>query len=105
MNKRKFQETFNSTEYDVDNQTKKKTYQDSAFLLTLPVELVYMIFDNLSDFTIIYSLRLVCTRLNMIMDTYPRCQVSEGSIFNSSYIFSFQGRIKFIVDFIKLIVR
>ncbi|CAF2064576.1 unnamed protein product [Rotaria magnacalcarata] len=74
INKRKFQETFNSTEYDVDNQTKIMTHQDSAFLLTLPVELVYMIFDKLSDFTIICSLRQVCTRLNMIMDTYTRYQ-------------------------------
>ena len=84
---------------------KKKTPQDSAFLLTLPVELVYMIFDNLSNFTIICSLRQVCTRLNMIMDTYPRYHVSLCSIFNSSYIFSFQGRIKFIVDSIIAIIR
>ncbi|CAF3354517.1 unnamed protein product [Rotaria socialis] len=74
MNKRKFQETFNSTEYDVENQTKIMTHQDCTFLLTLPVELVHMIFDNLSDFTIICSFRQVCTRLNMIMDTYPPYQ-------------------------------
>ena len=82
MNKRKFQETFVSTEYDVDNQTKIMTHQDSASLLTLPVELVHKIFDNLKDFTIICSLRQVCTRLNMIMDAYPRYQVSR-SIFIS----------------------
>ena len=82
MNKRKFQEPFNSTEYDSDNQTKIMTHQGSASLLTLPVELVHMIFDNLNDFTIICSLRQVCTGLNMITDTYPRYQVS-CRIFNS----------------------
>ncbi|CAM4878708.1 unnamed protein product [Rotaria socialis] len=50
------------------------THQDSASLLTLPVELIHMIFDNLSDFTIICSLRQVYTRLNTIMDAYPGYQ-------------------------------
>jgi len=92
MNKRKFQETLISTEDDVDKQAKTMTYQGSASFLTLPVELVHMIFDKLSDFIIICSLRNVCTRLNMILDTYPRYQVS-CSIFNSLDFFSFQGRI------------
>ena len=77
MNESKFQEPFNSTECDVDNQAKIMTHQDSASLLTLPVELVHKIFDNLKDFTIICSLRQVCTRLNMIMDAYPRYHVSR----------------------------
>ncbi|CAF4490366.1 unnamed protein product, partial [Rotaria socialis] len=74
MNKRKFQETFNSTEYNVDNEAKRITHQGSASLLTLPIELVHVIFDKLDDFTIICSLCQVCTRLNMILDAYPRYQ-------------------------------
>ncbi|CAF4871098.1 unnamed protein product [Rotaria socialis] len=85
MNKRKFQETFVSTEYD-DNQTKIMTHQDSASLLTLPVELIHMIFDNLSDFTIICSLRQVCTRLNSIMDAYPGYQTLTEFHLNANHI-------------------
>ena len=82
MDKSKFQETIISTECNVDNQAKRMSHQGSASLLTLPIELIHMIFDKLSDFTIICSLCQVCTRLNMVMDAYPRYQVSL-SIFNS----------------------
>ncbi len=33
-------------------------------LLTLPIELVYRILDNLDEFTILVSIRDVCSRLN-----------------------------------------
>jgi hypothetical protein len=45
-------------------------------LLTLPVELVYRILDNLNEFTILYSMRHVCTRMNKILDSYYRYQVN-----------------------------
>ncbi|CAF3439819.1 unnamed protein product, partial [Rotaria sp. Silwood2] len=43
-------------------------------LLALPVELVYRILDKLDEFTILCSVRNVCTRLNAITDTYHRYQ-------------------------------
>jgi hypothetical protein len=45
-------------------------------LHTLPVELVYRILDSLDDATIFLSCRNVCTRLNAIIDTYKRYQVT-----------------------------
>jgi hypothetical protein len=45
-------------------------------LLTLPVELVYRILDNFNDLTIICSVRNVCTRINLIIDSYYRYQVN-----------------------------
>jgi hypothetical protein len=44
---------------------------------TLPVELVYRIFDNLDVLTILLSLRDVCIRLNIILDTYHRFKVKK----------------------------
>ncbi|CAF4774262.1 unnamed protein product, partial [Rotaria sp. Silwood2] len=55
-------------------QTTFAADQDPSFLLRLPVELVYCILDNLDDFSIFCSVRNVCTRLNMIIDTYHRYQ-------------------------------
>ncbi|CAF3896909.1 unnamed protein product, partial [Rotaria sp. Silwood1] len=45
-----------------------------ATLLTLPVDIVYHILDKLDDLTIIWSVRNVCERLNIIIDTYHRYQ-------------------------------
>ena len=45
-------------------------------LLTLPVELVYQILDHLDELTILFSVRDVCSRLNLITNTYRRYQVS-----------------------------
>jgi hypothetical protein len=50
-------------------------------LLTLPVEIVYRILDNLDELTILCSVRNVCTRLNLITDTYRRYTVKFGSLF------------------------
>lgn len=44
-------------------------------LHTLPIELIYRILDNLTDFTILYSMRNVCQRMNAIVDSYHRYQV------------------------------
>ncbi|CAM4791490.1 unnamed protein product [Rotaria magnacalcarata] len=43
-------------------------------LVSLPIELVHRILDNLDDLTILMSLRNVCSRLNLIIDTYHRYQ-------------------------------
>ncbi len=45
-------------------------------LHTLPVELVYSILDNLDQLTILLSVRNICQRLNTIIDSYKRYQVS-----------------------------
>jgi hypothetical protein len=45
-------------------------------LITLPVEFVYRILDQLDELTILISFRDVCTRLNEIIDTYTRYQVN-----------------------------
>jgi hypothetical protein len=52
-------------------------------LLTLPVETVYRILDNLDELTILCSVRDVCTRLNLITDTYHRYKVKFASLFSS----------------------
>ncbi|CAF0998024.1 unnamed protein product [Rotaria sordida] len=43
-------------------------------LLLLPVELVYRILDNFDKLTILFSCRNICSRLNIIIDTYHRYQ-------------------------------
>jgi hypothetical protein len=45
-------------------------------LVTLPVEIVYHILDNLSEIDILLSTRDVCRRLNEITDSYHRYQVN-----------------------------
>jgi hypothetical protein len=46
------------------------------FLHTLPVELVYRILDHMDDFHIFCSMENTCVRLNRIIDSYYRCEVS-----------------------------
>ncbi|CAF3546806.1 unnamed protein product [Rotaria socialis] len=48
--------------------------QIPSSFLGLPVELIYRILDNLDNLTLVYSIRDVCIRLNMITDTYNRYQ-------------------------------
>jgi len=52
-------------------------------LHTLPVELVYRIFDNLDRKTLFLSCRGVCARLNDITDAYHRYQVIFHFIMSS----------------------
>jgi hypothetical protein len=47
----------------------------SPSLLTIPIEFVYRILDNLDTVTILLSVRNVCLRLNAITDTYHPYQV------------------------------
>jgi len=44
-------------------------------ILTLPVELIYCILDNLDEKAILLSMRNVCQRFNAIIDGYTRYQV------------------------------
>lgn len=48
--------------------------------LTLPVEIIYRILDNVDILTIEISVRNVCTRLKAITDTYRECQVNFNLI-------------------------
>jgi hypothetical protein len=57
----------------------------TSSLLTLPVELVYRILDNLDQLSILLSLRNVCVRLNTITDTYYRYQVNFSFTFKSDH--------------------
>jgi hypothetical protein len=74
--KYKFQRTFILTKNTISKE--KKTFMSS--LLTIPVELVYRILDNLDQRTLLLSVRNVCTRLNLITDKYHRYKV------NASYV-------------------
>lgn len=49
-------------------------------LQNLPIELVYRILDHLDQSVIIFSCRDVCTRLDAIIDTYRRYQVTSSFI-------------------------
>lgn len=46
-----------------------------APILVLPIELVYRILDSRDMEIILLHIRNVCTRFNVIMDTYKRYQV------------------------------
>jgi hypothetical protein len=63
------------THYNIQKQISVSINMASS-LLTLPVELVYRILDNLDNKTIFLSFINVCTRLNTIINTYHRYQVN-----------------------------
>ena len=42
----------------------------------LPIELVYRIVDHLNHFEMVFAVRNICTRLNELVNTYHRYQVS-----------------------------
>jgi hypothetical protein len=71
------------THYNIQKQISVSINMASS-LLTLPVEIVYHILDNVSDKTIFLSLINVCTRLNTIISTYHRYQVNFSFIFEVS---------------------
>jgi hypothetical protein len=52
-------------------------------LHTLPVEVVYRILDNLDEQIILFSFYNVCTRLDIIIDTYHRYEIIFGFIMKS----------------------
>ena len=46
-------------------------------LVTIPVDLVYLIFDHLDELALLCSVRDVCRRMNQIVDSYSPYQVSS----------------------------
>jgi hypothetical protein len=52
------------------------SHNTNPTLLTLPIEVVYRILDHLSPYNIFVAVRGVCTRLNLITDTYHPYQVN-----------------------------
>jgi hypothetical protein len=55
--------------------------------LTLPIELIYRILDNLDELTILLSMRNVCIRLDAITNTYHRYQVMlSGFFFQDTFL-------------------
>ena len=58
----------------LDNNVTSSKVMES--LITLPVELVYRIFDHLDNLALLTAVRGTCTRLNAIVDSYHRYQVN-----------------------------
>ncbi len=46
-------------------------------LLTVPIELLYRIFNYLDDFHIFCTMRNICTHMNTIIDDYRRYKVES----------------------------
>jgi len=67
----------------ISQETTSITNQMALSLHTLPVELVYRIFDNLDDKALFLSCRGISARLNDILDTYHRHQVIFRFIMSS----------------------
>ena len=74
--KRNFTAHSFSTKHTFRKKEKSMSNKGTSSLLTLPVELVYRVLDNLDELTILLSVRDVCTRLNSITDKYHRYQVN-----------------------------
>ena len=77
-------------------------YEGPCSILTIPVDLVYRILDHLDYLEILFSARNVCTRLNMITDTYPRYAVIFDVFHRSRFLSS--SRHHFIADMIILFI-
>jgi hypothetical protein len=65
-------------------------------LLTLPIELIYRIMDDIDILAIEISVRNVCTRLNVIADKYRQYQVTFDFIIDSIIQVLFTS--KYIID-------
>ena len=61
-----------------------KTVIVMASILTLPVDLVYCILDNLQPEDVFMSVCNVCTRFNSIIDSYSPYQVKRRPLLESS---------------------
>ncbi|CAM2718678.1 unnamed protein product [Rotaria socialis] len=86
MEKRKCEFAFAVNQFDSRKKTTVEVDQSSSPFLTLPVELVYRILDNLDELTILCSARNVCVRLNTITDAYHRYQAPTALNLSSSQI-------------------
>ena len=63
------------------NLLSERNSKETLSLLTLPIEIIYRILDELDHLSIVLSARGVCTRSDRIIDTYPHYQVNFTSIF------------------------
>ena len=61
------------------------TTKQMLSLLTLPVELLYRIFDELDTKTILLSVRNVCIQLYASANTYNRYHLDPSSISKSEF--------------------
>ncbi|CAF2223523.1 unnamed protein product [Rotaria magnacalcarata] len=86
MEKRNFEFAFAVNKFDSRKKTTVLVDQSSSPFMTLPVELVYQILDNLDEFTILCSARNVSVRLNTITDAYHRYQTLTTFNLSSSQI-------------------
>jgi hypothetical protein len=71
-------------------------------LHSLPVELIYRIFDNLDEKTLFLSCYGICKRLNSIRDTYYRYQVIFNFITTSysDYFWNYVALLQTIITLI-----
>ena len=86
---------FDTTLYN--NHYDKMSDNNTAFLTTLPIELIYRILDHLSSQDILLSVRNVCEQLNAITDVYPPYQVNfflDFHLFRSKV--SFRNQVCFV---------
>ncbi|CAF3614612.1 unnamed protein product [Rotaria socialis] len=67
----------------------EQTSSPSSPILSLPIELVYKILDNLDDYTILCSIRDSCKKLNDIVDVYPRYRCLFSDHYEPSFSFSY----------------
>jgi hypothetical protein len=75
---------FNTHTFERNNNSIKTIFMSgkaTISFLTLPVEIIYRILDNLNELSLLISARDVCTRLNTIIDSYHPYKVNLFSIF------------------------
>ncbi len=82
-------------QYNITKETILDFNKMSLSLHTLPVELVYHIFDHLDTFTIFLSCTNVCEKLNNIIDSYHRYKV-HFQAHCSSFLDKYFSFIKFV---------
>lgn len=89
----------NPMKFSTDSQSVRTEYKiamsDSvdAYLLALPIELIYRILDCIDILTIEISVRNVCTRLRAIIDTYRLCQVSFSMVVETLHLIDHGERV------------
>ena len=72
---------------------KRMFSQSAPSLSTLPIELVYRIIDHLQPYDILVAAYSICTRWNLIIDTYQPYQVKLVSCTSRNSSLAFAHRI------------
>jgi hypothetical protein len=81
-----FEESLHTNHHD------KMSYNNTASLNALPIELIYCILDHLSPKDILLYFRNVCERLNSVTDLYHPYQVNFASNFLLDFHRRFEGK-------------